>query len=195
MPEHRSPTPTTPDRAGMAGARGAPPPRAPHHHLGLVGLVAAGGVLGTLARYGTAEWLGTTASGLPTAILTVNLVGCFLLGLLLEALGRRGPETSRMQAARLTLGTGVLGGFTTFSSLAEDLAQLVHTHADGVAALDAVATVVGGLIATVGGIALAAGHRRLTSTDLPEDPDAEEEPAEPDRDPQTVDTDRGGKRR
>lgn len=195
MPEHRSPTPTTSGRATPAGGRGAPPPRPPHHHLGLVGLVAAGGVVGTAARYGAALWLGTTASGLPTATLIVNLVGCFLLGLLLEALGRRGPETSRMQAARLALGTGVLGGFTTFSSLAEDLAQLVHTHAAGVAALYAVASVVGGLAATVGGITLAAGHHRLSTTDLPEDPDAEEEPAGPAHDPRKVDTDSGGERR
>lgn len=158
----------------------AVPPRPPHHHLELVGLVAAGGVVGTLARYETTLWLGTAPSGLPTATVTVNLVGCFLLGLLLEALGRRGPESSRMQAARLTLGTGMLGGFTTFSSLAEELAQLVHTHAVGVAALYAVVSVVGGLIATVMGITFAAAHHRRSTTDLPDDPD---DPDDPKKDP------------
>lgn len=195
MPAHRSPTPTTPDRAARAAERGAPSPRPPHHHLGLVGLVAAGGVVGTTARYATTLWLGTAGSGLPTATLTVNLVGCFLLGLLLEALGRRGAESPRMQAARLALGTGVLGGFTTFSSLAEELAQLVHEHADGVAVLYAVVSVVGGLVATVLGITLAAGHHRLTTADLPEDPDEEEEPAVPDRDHLEADTEGGGERR
>lgn len=194
MPEHISSTPTTSDRTAPAGERGAPPPppRPPHHHLGLVGLVAAGGVAGTAARYGTSLWLGTAGSGLPTATLTVNLVGCFLLGLLLEALGRRGPETPRMRGVRLGLGTGVMGGFTTFSSLAEELAQLVHTHAVGVAALYAVLSVVGGLVATVGGITLAAGHHRLSSDDLPEDPDEEEEPAVRDRDTLEADTEGGG---
>lgn len=196
MPAHRSPTPTTtPDHTAPAAERGAPPPTPPHRHLGLLGLVAAGGVVGTAARYGSTLWLGTAASGLPTATLAVNLVGCFLLGLLLEALGRRGPESPRMQAARLALGTGVLGGFTTFGSLAEELAQLVHAHADGVAAVYAVVSVVGGLVATVLGITLAAGHHRLTSGDLPEDPDEEEEPAVPDRDNREADTEGGGERR
>ncbi len=197
MPEHISPTPTTSHRTAGAGERGAPPPPPlpPHHHLGLVGLVAAGGVAGTAARYGTSLWLGNAASGLPTATLTVNLVGCFLLGLLLEALGRRGPETPRMQQVRLGLGTGVMGGFTTFSSLAEELAQLVHTHADGVAALYAVLSVVGGLVATMGGITLAAGHHRLTSDDLPEDPDEEEQPPAADRDTRGAGTEGGGERR
>lgn len=166
-----------------------------NHHLGLVGLVAAGGVVGTSASYATTLWLGTAGSGLPTATLAVNLVGCFLLGLLLEALGRRGPETTRMQRARLTLGTGVVGGFTTFSSLAEELALLVHEHAGGIAVLYAAVSVIGGLVATVLGITLAAGHHRLTSSDLPEDPDAEEVPAVPDRDTLEADTGTRGEQR
>lgn len=189
MPAHRCATPTPPDRAARAVERGAPPPKPPHHHLGLVLLVAAGGVAGTTARYATTLWLDIAGSGLPSDTLTVNLVGCFLLGLLLEALGRRGPESPRMQRARLALGTGLVGGFTTFSSLAEELALLVHEHAGGVAVVYAAVSVVGGIVSTVLGITLAAGHHRLTRTDLLEDPDAEEEPAVSDRD--NLETDAG----
>lgn len=166
MPENR---PTTPGVSTPA----APVSPPAHHRLELVVLVAAGGVVGTFARYATTLWLGTASSGLPTATLVVNLVGCFVLGLLLEALGRRGPETPRQQALRLGLGTGVVGGFTTFSSLAEELALLVHTHAAAVAGLYAAVSVVGGLVASVLGIVVAAGHHRLTREGLPADPDAE----------------------
>lgn len=192
MPAHRPPA--TPDRTTSAAEQVAPP-RPPHHHLGMVVLVAVGGVAGTIGRDVTTRWLTTTDDGLPVATLTVNLAGCFLLGLLLEALGRRGPETPRMRGMRLALGTGVLGGFTTFSSLAEELALLVHDHGDVVAVVYAAVSVIGGLVAAVLGIALAAGHHRLTSADLPEDPDAEEEPAVPDRDDRAADTETRGEQR
>jgi CrcB protein len=69
-------------------------------------VVAAGGVLGSLSRYG----LGEVRSGLATT-LAINVVGAFLLGLLvgLRPHGRW---------SRPFLGTGVLGGFTTFSTFA-----------------------------------------------------------------------------
>lgn len=154
----------------------APPGRSRpvHHRLDLVALVAVGGFVGTAARYATTLWLGTARSGLPTATLAVNLLGCFLLGLLLEALGRRGPENPRMQGVRLALGTGVLGGFTTFSSLAEELALLVHHDRAAVAAGYAALSVLGGVAAAVLGVALAAGHHRLSTARLPDDPDAQD---------------------
>ncbi len=81
-------------------------------------LVFAGGVLGVLAR----ELLMIAvpdAMQLPLAVLIANLLGALLLGILLEAVARRGPESSGRRSLRLLLGTGVLGGFTTYSALAQ----------------------------------------------------------------------------
>lgn len=59
---------------------------------------------------------------LPT--LLINTLGAFLLGLLLAYLAARGPETARRRSLRLSLGTGLLGGFTTYSTFALDGVQL-----------------------------------------------------------------------
>ncbi len=76
-----------------------------------------GGFAGTLSRYGLTE-LG--ASQPVVTLLTVNTVGAFLLGLLLGSLSRPGPRT---RAYRLLLGTGFLGGFTTYSAFSLTFAQ------------------------------------------------------------------------
>lgn len=71
--------------------------------------VGLGGALGSLARYGIGRFLGRRVAGtFPWGTLTVNLVGAFLMGLL----GRLHPETGWV----LLLGTGFLGGLTTFST-------------------------------------------------------------------------------
>lgn len=97
--------------------------RPPHLQPGLVALVGLGGAVGTLARFGLTRAL-PTGGGWPVATFVANLVGAFLLGLLLEALVRRGPEDEARRRLRLALGTGVLGGFTTFSSLAIEIERL-----------------------------------------------------------------------
>lgn len=120
-------------------------------------LVAAGGMVGTGARYQVSAAL-PSSSGWPTATLVENLVGSFLLGLLLEGLLRRGTEGHRGRLARLGLGTGALGGFTTFSSLAIELERLLADGAVVVAASYAMASVLGGLVACFLGIVLAGRH-------------------------------------
>ncbi|QIM19703.1 CrcB family protein [Leucobacter coleopterorum] len=89
-----------------------------------LGLVALGGTLGTLGRYGLSEALGEVA-GLPFGVLIINLSGAFLLGALLEALALRGTDTGARRITRLLLGTGVLGGYTTYSLLATDIALML----------------------------------------------------------------------
>lgn len=89
--------------------------------LGLsVLLVALGAVVGAAARAGFTAAFGPahTVAGL-TTILVINLLGAFCLGWLTEATagGRR-----RARLTRLALGTGVLGGFTTYSTFAVDVA-------------------------------------------------------------------------
>lgn len=89
-------------------------------------LLAVGvfGALGTAAREAISLAV-PKLDGLPVAILGINLLGAFCLGVLLEALLRRGPDAGRRRAIRLALGTGLLGGFTTYSTLATDAASLL----------------------------------------------------------------------
>lgn len=111
-----------------------------------VGLVFVGGVVGTAARLAV-----TLAVGDAAGLLTVNLVGAFLLGLLTAVLSR--STSARNRQIHLLLGTGALGAFTTYSALAvsatTDLAAL------GIAALIAI----GGVVAAAGGYLLGGGVR------------------------------------
>ncbi len=132
-----------------------PPALAPLHlRLDAVLLVAAGGAVGTLARYGLAEADPTPSGHWPWATFGVNLAGAFVLGLLLELLARSGPDRGGRQRVRLLLGTGFCGALTTFSTLAVETDLLVHDHHPGIAASYLAATAVGGLFATVAGIAV-----------------------------------------
>ncbi len=92
--------------------------------LAQFGWVALGGAVGTLGRAGLSALIGDVA-GLPLGILVINVTGALALGVLLQALALRGPDRGSRRSARLLLGTGVLGGFTTYSLLATDVAQLL----------------------------------------------------------------------
>lgn len=150
--------PTTSGPTALPAPAGEPPvPSGPavrpaHHRAGLALLVAAGGAVGSLGRYGLAQAM-PVQHGWPVATLTANLVGAFLLGLLLEALGRRGPETPGVLRVRLALGTGVLGGFTTFSSLALETERLLAAGAAGTALAYAGTTLVAGVACAAAGVA------------------------------------------
>ncbi|ALU39169.1 CrcB [Kocuria flava] len=133
-------------------------PRPPHRRPLLILAVGAGGAAGTGARHGLALLL-PPAAGWPVATLAANLLGAFLLGLLLEALARRGAETPRRELLRLGLGTGALGGFTTFSALALETERLLAGGAPGQAVGYLVLSVTGGFAACLAGVLLA-GRRR-----------------------------------
>jgi len=84
-------------------------------------LVAIGGALGSLARYGAARMWPSVPGGWPVPTLTVNLLGSFAIGLLYIYIAARG---SSLDNARLFWMTGVLGGFTTYSAFALESALL-----------------------------------------------------------------------
>ncbi|WP_336659663.1 fluoride efflux transporter FluC [Leucobacter sp. USHLN153] len=132
----------------------APPSPGFAQHLRAALLVGAGGVFGTAARFLLSEAI-PKAGGVPVGILLINLTGAFILGVLLEALALRGSDTGGRRIARLFFGTGVLGGYTTYSTLATDSALLIHDGRAGTAALYAVGTVLLGAVASVLGILLA----------------------------------------
>lgn len=133
------------------------PTSALHRQPRVLGLVAVGGTVGTGLRYVVTR-LGSQLTSVPVTTVLINLAGAFCLGLLLEALARRRPDEATL---RLLLGIGLLGGFTTYSSLAVDVTAL-GGHGRWLAAVGvAAATVMGGALTAALGIALAARrHRR-----------------------------------
>lgn len=87
-------------------------------------LVAAGGALGAMARYGSVVAVGRlTGFGFPWGTVTVNLAGSLLLGLLIGALAH-GLHLS--QEARGLIVVGFLGAFTTFSTFSLDTVTLLE---------------------------------------------------------------------
>lgn len=83
-------------------------------------LVAAGGAIGSLARYGV--WRLTGAAAWPWSTFVVNVSGGLLMGVLTGwLLARGGPEE-----LRLFLGVGILGGFTTFSAYSLDIVAMIE---------------------------------------------------------------------
>ena len=100
-------------RSGDAGPTAQP---------AIAGAVAAGGVIGALARHGAGVALPTAAGAFPLTTFAVNVVGCALMGALVAALART-PGAHPL--LRPFLGTGVLGGFTTFSAFAVETVELL----------------------------------------------------------------------
>lgn len=78
--------------------------------------VLVGAFFGAMARYEISLWLGEQS--FPIATVTVNIIGCFLLGFLLTLVSL---SIQDRQAWALTFGTGFLGAFTTFSTFALDV--------------------------------------------------------------------------
>nr|WP_294693817.1 CrcB family protein [uncultured Friedmanniella sp.] len=116
-----------------------------------VGLVFLGGALGTGARSAISSAV-PHPLGVPVAVLGINLVGAFLLGLLLERLLRAGADDGARRDLRLLVGTGLLGGFTTYSALATDTATLLADGQPGRALGYALGTLVVGLVAAWAGL-------------------------------------------
>lgn len=120
----------------------------------LIGLVFFGGTLGTATRVALTLAVAPT-DGFPATIMGINVAGALLLGALLEALSRRGADEGARRRIRLLIGTGFLGGFTTYSALATD-SVLLAAGSPALALLNALGTLVLGALATWLGIVLAA---------------------------------------
>lgn len=105
--------------------------------------VCAGGAVGTGGRYLVQLALPAAADGPRAATLAVNLAGCFLLGALVAGSPRLGLSPT-LQAA---LGTGLLGGFTTYSTFNQEVLLAFSREEWGRAAVYVGATLCGGLLA------------------------------------------------
>jgi fluoride exporter len=134
------------------------PARPAHLSSANIVLVAIGGGFGTGLRYMitvmTPKW-----AGVPIATLGINVIGAFLLGVLLELLADYSHDIGWSQRIRLGVGTGGLGGFTTYSALATETVVLATVH-PGRAVAYATGTVILGAAGSIAGIWLARRHLR-----------------------------------
>ncbi|WP_181276429.1 fluoride efflux transporter FluC [Brevibacterium oceani] len=145
-----------------------------HLRATYLGLAVAGGTIGTAAREGISLAV-PEIDGIPVAIFAINILGAFLLGLLLESLARCGPDVGGRRRLRILVGTGFMGGFTTYSALATDAASLLGEGRAGIGIGYGLATVVLGGLATWAGIALGTLRRsRPDASEVPVDPDLAE---------------------
>ncbi|MFJ3027554.1 fluoride efflux transporter FluC [Curtobacterium sp. NPDC087080] len=93
-------------------------------------LVGLGGAIGTAIRLLLTTWL-PPVHGVPVSVFLINITGAFLLGALLETLTRTGPEAGIRRTVRLFVGTGIIGGYTTYSTLAVGVAEVFTPGSSG----------------------------------------------------------------
>ncbi|MBL7500153.1 fluoride efflux transporter CrcB [Frankia sp. CNm7] len=105
-------------------------------------VISAGGVLGSCARYGASLAWPTPPGAFPWTTWAVNVTGCAAIGVLMVLIAE---VRAAHPLVRPFLGTGMLGGFTTFSTYAVDAQRLVDEERAGMALAYLVVTVLGAL--------------------------------------------------
>ncbi|WP_258037131.1 CrcB family protein [Streptomyces sp. SM14] len=133
------PLPADPDTDTGPAPAGVPPGR---RRWEIVGAIAVGGAIGACARYGASLAWPSTGTGFPWTTLAVNLSGCAAMGVLMVLVHER---TSAHHLARPFLGTGVLGGYTTFATYAVEAGTLLTDGRLGTAAAYLTLTLAGAL--------------------------------------------------
>jgi CrcB protein len=118
----------------------------------VLGAVAVGGIIGAESRFGL-QWLFPhPAGGFAWATFAINITGCLLLGAVMVLVIEVWPDRPLL---RPFLGTGVLGGFTTFSSYTVEVQQAVAAGHPATAAAYLVGTLIVGLLAVWAGSGIA----------------------------------------
>ena len=113
--------------------------------------IAVAGAAGSVLRYGVSLWALRWSAALPLGTLTVNVVGSFLLGLLMEV----GLTTDLIDPnVRTVLAVGLLGGFTTYSSFNYETLEYLRRGSDVLGWINVGVTVVACLIAGALGLGL-----------------------------------------
>jgi fluoride exporter len=120
-------------------------------HGGVLAVIAVGGGLGALARFGVTRLLPPAPGRFPWATLLTNIVGCLLIGVLMVLISQ---VWSAHPLVRPFLGVGVLGGFTTFSTYAEETRALLAPGTVVLAFGYVVASLACGLLAVAVGMRL-----------------------------------------
>jgi fluoride exporter len=111
-------------------------------------VIAAGGVLGALARHGLGELLPHSPGAWPWATWLTNVSGCLLIGVLMVLVTEVWPAQRYL---RVFLGVGVLGGYTTFSTAMVDVHGMVEAGRPALALLYLGGTALAALLATAVG--------------------------------------------
>jgi len=114
----------------------------------IVLFVALGGAIGAVARYLLSSPINERAA--PWGTIVVNLIGSAVLGFLIGWFGNRSADP----AIQIGLLTGVLGGFTTFSTFSAETVLLLEHGRWEIAAVNVVVSVVFGIAAAAAGYAL-----------------------------------------
>lgn len=118
----------------------------------LVLLIGLGGFLGTIARYLTGQLISRQFTpSFPYSTLIVNLLGCFLIGLIYGWFEKQHLATNDW---KLILTAGFCGGFTTFSAFSIENIQLLRDGHFGMSILYIFSSILLGLLLTIGGITL-----------------------------------------
>ncbi|GAA3840566.1 fluoride efflux transporter CrcB [Streptomyces chiangmaiensis] len=91
----------------------------------IIAAVAVGGAIGACARYGAALLWPTAPGAFPWTTFWVNVIGCGIIGVFMVIIT---DVWAAHRLARPFFGTGVLGGFTTFSTYAVEIQRLVDEH-------------------------------------------------------------------
>lgn len=117
----------------------------------VVAVVAVGGAIGAVARYGASLVWPTEAGHFPTTTLVVNAAGCAVIGVFMVVLAEAWPAH---RLVRPFFGTGVLGGFTTFSTYAVDIRRLIGDGRPGTGLAYLLATAAAALLAVWAAAAL-----------------------------------------
>jgi CrcB protein len=117
----------------------------------VLAVISAGGVTGALARYGLTEAFPHTTQGFAWTTFGINVSGCLLIGVLMVLVSEVWP-TRRLLFP--FVGTGMLGGYTTFSTYIIDTHQLLAAGAAGTALTYLTGTVLAALAAVYAGITL-----------------------------------------
>ncbi len=108
-------------------------------------MIAAGGAVGAILRYGLSGWAQKLSDGsFPIGTLCVNLLGCFVIGVVGASFA--GPHLIR-EEYRVALLVGLLGAFTTFSTFGWETFALANDGQVGLAAVNIVVSNAVGLVA------------------------------------------------
>ncbi len=131
---------------------------------GVLAAIAAGGFIGTLGRYELSLAWPTPEGHFPSATFVINTSGAFLIGLVLTVIVERIGPTRYL---RPFAAVGVLGGWTTMSTLAVEADTLVKGGHLALAAGYLAATMIASVAASVAGIALGRTNRKRTLAERP----------------------------
>jgi fluoride exporter len=114
--------------------------------------VFLGGGIGSVLRYGLALALNSPGRALPFGTMLVNLLGCFILGYLSS---HEWIESRLTETLRLAITTGILGGFTTFSTFGLESVRLYQSGQTFYGTAYVLVSLLGGLAAALMGMKLA----------------------------------------